>query len=136
MQINPYLVFNGNCEEAFKFYEKCLGGKIDALIPHAGSPAENFVPAEWRDKILHVHLTVGSQVLMGSDAPPDRFKIPQGFSVSLQIQDPAEGERVFNVLSEGGKVGMPFQQTFWAYRFGMLVDRFDIPWMVNCDKAP
>jgi len=136
MQINPYLVFNGNCEEAFKFYEKCLSGKINALIPHAGTPAEGFVPAEWREKILHVHLTVGDQVLMGSDAPPDRFKTPQGFSVSLQIQDPAEGERVFNALSEGGKVSMPFQQTFWAYRFGMLVDRFDIPWIVNCDKAP
>lgn len=133
MQMNPYLTFNGQCEAAFKFYEKCLGGKIEAMLPHKGTPAEAHTPPEWRDKIMHARLNVNGEVLMGSDAPPDHYKEPKGFSVSLQLKDPAESERIFNALAEGGKVGMPLQQTFWATRFGMLVDRFGIPWMINCD---
>jgi len=85
MQLNPYLTFNGQCEAAFKFYEKCLGGKIEAMLTHEGTPAEQGVPPEWRKKILHVRLTVGDQVLMASDAPPDRYEKPQGFSVSLKV---------------------------------------------------
>jgi len=135
MQIQPYLYFNGNCEEAFKFYEKCLNGKIETMMPHTGSPAEKHVPAEWGSKILHARLVVGDAVLMASDAPPDHYSAPQGFSVSLQIKDPTEAERVFQALSENGKVTMPFQQTFWALRFGMLFDRFGIPWMINCEQA-
>ena len=135
MQMNAYLLFNGNCEEAFKFYEKLLGGKIDAMMVHAGTPAEQQVPAEWRNKILHARMSVGSNILMGSDAPPGRFKQPEGFSVSLQIKEPVEAERLFHALAENGKVGMPIQKTFWAERFGMLVDRFGIPWMINCDGA-
>jgi PhnB protein len=135
MQLNPYLTFNGQCEAAFKFYERCLGGKIEAMIPHAGTPAEQHVPQEWRKKILHARLTVGGEVLMGSDAPPDRYEEPKGFSVSLQIKEPADAERIFAALAENGVVRMPLQQTFWAARFGMLVDRFGTPWMINCDQA-
>ena len=131
MQLNPYLVFNGQCEEAFKFYEKRLGGKIEAMITHTGTPAEAHVPVEWRNKIMHARLNVSGEVLMGSDSPPERYKTPQGFSVSLQFKDAKEAERVFNALAEGGKVGMPLQQTFWAARFGTLVDQFGIPWMIN-----
>jgi PhnB protein len=133
MKINSYLTFNGQCETAFKFYEKCFGGRIDAMFPHAGTPAEQFVPAEWRSKIMHARLVVGDEVLMGSDAPPDRFEKPQGFSVSLQIQKPADAERIFQALAQDGTIQMPMQQTFWAERFGMCVDRFGIPWMVNCE---
>ena len=135
MQLNAYLLFKGNCEEAFKFYEKCLGGRIEAMIRHAGTPAEQHVPAEWRDKIMHAQLVVGDAVLMGSDAPLDRFEEPRGFSVSLTTNDPAEAERLFHALEEGGKVRMPIQQTFWSPRFGMLVDHFGIPWMINCAQA-
>ena len=135
MQLNPYLLFNGQCEAAFRFYERCLGGKIVAMMPHAGTPAEGQVPPEWRDKIIHARLVVGDQVLMGSDAPPDHFEKPQGFSVTLGIDNPVEAERVFNALAENGTVRMPIQQTFWAERFGMLVDRFGIPWMINCEKS-
>jgi PhnB protein len=134
MQLNPYLTFDGRCEAAFKFYEKSLGGKITAMFPHAGTPAENHVPPEWHDKIMHASLTVGDQVLMGSDAPPDRFEKPKGFSVSLNVKTPAEAERIFKALAEKGNVQMPLQQTFWAARFGMLVDQFGIPWMVNCEQ--
>ena len=134
MQLNPYLTFNGQCEAAFKFYEQCLGGKIEAMMPHAGTPAEEHVPVEWRDKIMHARLAVGDGVLMGSDAPPERYEKPRGFSVSLQIKDPAQADRAFHALAEGGAVQMPIQPTFWAARFGMLVDRFGTPWMINCDK--
>ena len=135
MQLNPYLTFNGQCETAFKFYEKCLGGKIEAMFRHAGTPAEQHVPPEWREKIMHARLAVNDEVLMGSDAPPDHYKEPKGFSVSLQFKDIKEAERVFHALAENGKVGMPLQQTFWAARFGTVVDRFGIPWMINGELA-
>ena len=135
MQLNPYLLFNGQCEAAFKFYAQVLGGKIDGMLTHAGTPAEQQVPAEWRDKILHARLTVGDEVLMASDAPPDHYEPPKGFSVSIQVKDKADAERIFNALAENGKVQMPFQQTFWSVGFGMLVDRFGIPWMVNCEQT-
>jgi PhnB protein len=135
MQLNPYLTFNGQCETAFKFYEQCLGGKIEAMFRHTGTPAEQHVPPEWREKIMHARLAVNGEVLMGSDAPPDHYKEPKGFSVSLQFKDIKEAERVFHALAENGKVGMPLQQTFWAARFGTVVDRFGIPWMVNCELA-
>ncbi len=133
MQINPYLFFDGRCEEAFKFYEACLGGKIEAMITHAGTPAESHVPAEWRDKIMHARLVVEGQALMASDTPPGNQQRPQGFSVSIGLNDPAQAERIFQALAENGKVNMPIQQTFWARRFGMLVDRFGVPWMINCE---
>ena len=134
MQLNPYLLFNGQCEAAFKFYAQVLGGKIDGMLTHAGTPAEQHVPAEWRDKILHARLIVGDAVLMASDAPPGRYDQPKGFSVSIQIRDKADGERIFNALAEGGTIQMPFEPTFWAAGFGMCVDRFGIPWMVNCGE--
>jgi len=135
MQLNPYLLFNGNCEAAFKFYERTLGGKIELLLPHEGTPAENSVPPEWREKIMHGRMTLNGQTIMASDAPPGRYAQPQGFSINLGFEDPGEAERVFHALAEGGKVNMPIQETFWAQRFGMAVDRFGIPWMVNCEKA-
>ena len=135
MQLNPYLTFNGQCAAAFKFYEQCLGGKIEAMFTHGNSPMAEQVPPDWRDKIMHARLIVSDKVLMGSDAPPDRYEEPKGFSVSLGIDDPAEAERIFHALAANGTVQMPIQETFWAVRFGMLVDRFGIPWMVNCERA-
>jgi PhnB protein len=135
MQINPYLMFNGNCETAFKFYEKVLRGKIEAMLPHEGTPAEGHVPAEWRKKIMHARLSFGDKVLMGSDSPPQFQEKMQGFSVSIGVSDAKEAERIFAGLSENATVKMPLQETFWAERFGMLVDQFGTPWMINCDKA-
>jgi PhnB protein len=135
MQLNPYLHFNGQCEEAFNFYAQCLGGKIEFMMTHAGAPVEQLVPAEWRNKILHAALAVGDQILLGADGPPETYKEPQGFSVSLNLKDPAEAERIFHALAERGKVRMALEKTFWAALFGMLVDRFGIPWMINCEPA-
>jgi PhnB protein len=135
MQLNPYLLFNGQCEEAFKFYEKLLGGKIETLMTHEGTPAANSVPAEWRNKIMHARMTVAGQVLMGSDMSSEHGEKPQGFSINIGVNDPAEGKRIFEALAENGTVKMPYGETFWAKGFGMLDDRFGIPWMVNCEKA-
>ena len=134
MQMNPYLTFSGQCEAAFKFYAEVLGGEIIAMLPHEGTPMAEHVPAEWRSKIIHARMMVGDKVLMGSDAPPDRFAKVQGFSVTLGIDDPADAERIFHALATNGTVRMPIGETFWAMRFGMLVDQFGTPWMINCEK--
>lgn len=135
MQLNPYLFFNGQCEEAFKHYTKCLGGNIEALHTYDEAPSEDESPCNMPGKIMHARLRIGDWVLMGSDSPAEYYEKPQGFSVTLGIDDPAEAERVFDALAEGGTVHMQLQQTFWALRFGMLMDRFGIPWMVNCEGS-
>ncbi|MGA7372091.1 MAG: VOC family protein [Methyloceanibacter sp.] len=133
--LNPYLHFNGQCEEAFNFYAKVLGGEIVAMMPHKDTPAEEHVPAEWRNKIIHARLMVGDKLLMASDAPPDRFDQPKGFSVTVGVDTAAEAERIFNAFAEGGTVRMPMGETFFAERFGMVADRFGTPWMILCEKA-
>jgi len=133
MDANAYLMFDGNCAEAFKFYESVLDAKIEHLSTFAGSPAAEHVPPEFGDKVLHATLSVGNTKLMASDAPPGQYKKPEGISVALGLNDTARGEQIFNALSENGQVIMPYQQTFWAAGFGMCVDRFGIPWMVNCE---
>jgi PhnB protein len=134
MQLNPYLFFRGDCEAAFRFYERCLDGKIVATHTYEGTPGSEHLPPDWQKKVMHMALQVGQYTLMGSDCPPDRFQTPQGFSVSLSLKDTAAGERIFNALSEKAKVEMPLQETFWAARFGMLVDQFGISWMINCER--
>ncbi len=133
MQLNSYLHFNGRCEEAFKFYEKLFGGKIEAIFPHEGTPAAEHVPPEWRKKIMHARLSVGDQVLMGSDVPPGHYNPPQGFRVNISVKSPADAERIFKALADKGKVTMPLEKTFWAQRFGMVNDQYGTPWMINCE---
>lgn len=135
MQLNPYLFFNGNCKAAFEFYEQCLGGKIAMIMTNHDAPPEGQMPEMSGETIMHVRLEVGNWVLLGSDCPPSMFSGNNGFCVNLGIDDPAEAERIFNALAEHGTVQMPFAQTFWAFRFGAVSDRFGIPWMVNCEKA-
>ncbi len=135
MELSPYLLFNGQCEAAFKFYEKCLGGKIEAIMTFGQSPMAQQVPAEWGNKVIHARLNIGGMIVLGSDPPPDRYQPPQGFSVSISVKEPAETERIFQELAQNGKVQMPIQKTFWSVRFGMLVDHFGIPWIVNCEQA-
>ena len=135
MQSNTYLFFDGECKAAFKFYEQCLGGKIGDMMTYGDAPMSEEIPSEQRDRIMHANLTVGSMVLMGSDTPPDDFQKPQGFSVHLLFDDLVEAERIFQKLAENGTVKMPFQETFWSTRFGMLVDQFGTPWMIDFQPA-
>lgn len=135
MQVNPYLMFDGRCEEAFKLYEQALGGKVEAIMRYGGSPGEAMAPPDWGDKVMHAAMTIGSTVLMGSDAPPDQHQPAQGTWVSLHCDSVEETERVWSALAEGGSVQMPLEETFWAERFGSVVDRFGTPWMIGCDKA-
>ncbi|MCB9949201.1 MAG: VOC family protein [Rhodospirillaceae bacterium] len=134
MRIHPYLAFEGRCEDAFRFYQDVLGGTIEVMLSYQGSPMAEHVPPDWGGKIMHACLKLEDQMLMGSDVPPEAQEKPQGFHLSLQIADVPAAERVFHALSQGGTVRMPLQETFWALRFGMLVDRFGIPWMVNCSR--
>lgn len=132
MQPSAYLFYNDKCEAAFKFYEKVLDAKIETLIRSESAPPE-MPAAPGREKmIMHGRILIGGQVVMASDAPPEHFHKPQGFSMCLTFADPAEAERRFNALAEGGSLNMPFAKTFWAKGFGMCVDQFGIPWMVNC----
>ena len=135
MKINPYLIFNGNCKAAFTFYAQSLPGEIEAMMTFGETPAGEHVPKDLHNLIIHTRLVVGDQAIMGSDTTPDRpVDEVTGFSVSLNVDSIAEAERVFTALSEDGTVQMPLEQTFWAARFGMLVDRFGVSWMVNCEK--
>jgi PhnB protein len=131
--LNPYLNFPGTCEEAFKFYEATFGAKIVMTMTFGNSPMEAMVPAEWKGKVMHATMMVGDRPVHGSDAPPERYQKPQGISISLSLNDPAEAERIFKALETGGSVAMPLQQTFWAKRFGIVTDKFGIPWMLNCE---
>lgn len=135
MQVNPYLNFDGQCAEAFRYYEQVLGGKVEAMMTFKDMPASEQLPAGWEDRVLHAHLSVDGQIILGSDSPPGQYQRPQGLYVSLQIEDAARGERVFNALADGGTVVMPFEETFWAQRYGIVVDRFGTPWMVNCPRT-
>jgi len=135
MQLNTHLSFNGQCRAAFNFYQQCLGGTIQTMMTYGETPMADQVAPDWRDKVIHATLVVGDQALMGADAPPEHFHEPKGFAVTIQLKDKAEGERIFRLLSEGGAVTMPFQQTFWSAGFGMLIDRFGIPWMINTERS-
>jgi PhnB protein len=133
VQFTPYLNFNGDCEAAFKTYERVLGGKIEAFMTHGESPIADQVPESWHKRVLHARLVVGDAVLMASDTPPNDYSKPAGIFVSIGVKEPAEADRIFYELSDQGTVLMPIDKTFWAARFGMLVDRFGTPWMINCD---
>jgi len=135
MKLNPYLMFNGNCADAFKFYEKVLGARILTMMTYGDTEACKDSPPAMRDKVIHGRITIDGQVVMASDAPSDRYNTPKGMTLTLSVEQPAEAERVFHALEDGGTVTMPIQETFWAKRFGMLTDRFGTPWMINCEKA-
>lgn len=130
---NTYLNFPGNCEEAFNFYAKVLGGKILMMMKAEGEMLKQCGP-DFAGKIMHTRMTVGAAVVMGSDSPAAFYQQPQGFSINVGVDDPAEAERIYAALAEGGNKVMPIAETFWAKRFGMCVDRFGTPWMVNCEK--
>jgi PhnB protein len=138
MKLTPqlYLSFSGQCEEAFRFYEQHLGARIDGLFRFAGSPMAGHAPPDWGEKVMHATIAIGDTVIAGADAPSSQYERPQGFQILLGLDEPAAAERIFHALAEGGRVIMPLQETFWAVRFGALVDRFGVPWGINCEQPP
>ena len=135
MKITPYLSFQGQCAEAFKLYEKVLKGKIMFSMTYGESPMADKTAPDARNHIMHTTLQVGDQQFHGADAPPHLYSKPAGVTVSIMTKDYAEAERIFTELSEGGQVHMPFQKTFWSPGFGMCIDKYSIPWMVNVEQA-
>ena len=133
MEVSAYLSFKGDCEAAFKFYEEELGAEHGLLFRYADSPMADVVPEGWDRKIMHGSVKIGGKVLEGADVPPASYEKPQGFSLALNVRNAEESERVFEKLGNGGRVVYPMEKTFWSERFGMVVDRFGIPWMVNCE---
>ncbi|MGV8920638.1 MAG: VOC family protein [Pseudomonas sp.] len=136
MKINTYLMFDGQCEAAFTLYAKALNGNVAMMMRFGEGPDSATMAEDEKNKIMHVRLEVGDQALMGSDTPSAYpFQGSKGFSVSVNVDSIAEADRVFDALKDGGSVTMPLTKTFWAERFGMLVDRFGVSWMVNCESV-
>ena len=130
MKLHTYLNFGGNCEQAFRFYENRLGGKIRARMTHGQNPGPSNVPAELKNAILYAQLEIGDTRILGSEAPPDRFQPMRSVYLSLGVDSSAEAERVHTLLAEGGEIFMPMQETFFAFRFRMLKDTFGTSWMI------
>jgi len=134
-QLNTYLFFDGTCADAMRFYERTLGGKL-SLMTHADSPMATQMPPGSADRILHARLDFDGGMLMASDSMAGQpYGGMKGFSLSLIYPTAAEARRMFDTLAQGGQVNMPMDKTFWAEAFGMLVDRFGTPWMVNGGMA-
>jgi PhnB protein len=135
-QLDVYLTFNGNCADAMRFYERTLNGKLEMLMTHAESPMAAQAPPGSADRIMHARLVIDGRVLMASDSMVSQpYEGMKGFSLSLIYPTVADAQRVFDALAEGGQVHMPLQKMFWAEAFGMLVDRFGTPWMINGGMA-
>jgi PhnB protein len=135
MRFDPYLNFDGDCAEAFRHYADLLGGELD-ISTYGETPGSEEIPADQRDRVMHARLVVGDAVLMASDAPPGRYVPPGGNYVSVSLDAVDEARRIFDGLAPGADVQMPFEATFWSPGFGMLVDRWGTPWMVNCNAQP
>jgi PhnB protein len=137
--INPYLTFNGNCEEAFNFYKSVFGGEFSYIGKFKDMPSETPIPEKAKDKIMHVGLPISKEtVLMGSDtdeAFSPLVSAGDNFSISINADSEQEAKRIYTALSEGGRITMPLDKTFWAALFGMLTDKFGINWMVNYDDG-
>ena len=132
MAFHPYLNFGGNCREAFTRYQEIFGGEL-TLLPMSEMPSDQPLPADQADLMLHAALTFDGHLLMASDDPTGNFDGVRGMHVNYSVTEVAEAERVFEALADGGQVTMPMAETFWSPRFGMCVDRFGTPWMVNAE---
>jgi PhnB protein len=129
------LSFDGACEEAFEHYQRLFGGKLEIVITWGASPLAGDVPPSWHQKILFARLIGRNLTLRGADAPPGTYRKPAGFNLCLSTSDAPEAERCFAALAESGTVLIPLASTFWADRYGEVVDRFGIPWEINCRKS-
>jgi PhnB protein len=130
METMPYLFFDGNCAEALAFYERNIGAEISGVMRNSDAPDAEYRMPGGDDIIMNAFMKIGGSSVMASDSGTGWYQKPQGFAVYLETPSVAEAERVFAALSDGGAIQMPLGPTFWAERFGMVTDRFGIPWMV------
>ena len=130
MKLDIYLNYGGNCEQAFRFYEQELGGKITMMMRHGEQPNAANVPADWKNAILHARIEFGKTVLMGADIPPDRFQPMRSAYLTLTLDSAEQAERLYALLADGGQIFMKMEETFFASRFAMLRDKFGTSWML------
>ena len=135
MKLYTYLNYGGNCRQAFEFYADHLGGKITMLTTHGEVPDPSKVPPEWRNAVLHARIELGGTVVLAADIPPERFQPMRSAYLSLLVDSVDEAERIYSLLSDGGQIFMPMQETFFARRFAMLRDRFGTSWMLLYEGA-
>lgn len=131
MRFNAHISYNGECEAAFEFYRDCFGGEITLMMRYDSVPNAAADP-ELRDKIVHATLKVGDQILTGADVLPEAYESPTGFAMQINISDPEEARRIYELLAAGATIAMPLQKTFWAASYAVLTDRFGTPWEINC----
>jgi PhnB protein len=136
MKLHTYLNYGGNCEQAFRFYEKHLGGKVTMMMTHGQQPNAKDVPPDQENAILYARMSIGETDLMGSDVPSERFQPMRSAYLSLSVNSSGEAERIFTLLSDGAEIFMPMQETFFAFRFAMLRDRFGTSWMIINERTP
>ena len=130
MKLYTYLNYGGNCAEAFRFYEAHLGAKIIMMMTHGQMPNAQDVPPDRKDTILHARISIGETELMGADVPPERFQPMRSAYLSLLVDSTEEAERIYALLSDGGEIFMKMEETFFAFRFAMLRDKFGTSWMI------
>jgi len=135
MKLYTYLNYGGNCREAFEFYVEHLGGKLTSVTTHGEQPQSNEVPPDWKNAVLHARMELGGTVLLAADIPPDRFQPMRSAYLSLLVDSTDEAERIYALLSQGGQIFMPMEETFFAHRFAMLRDRFGTSWMLLHERA-
>jgi PhnB protein len=135
MKLYTYLNYGGNCRQAFEFYEEHLGGKITSIATHGEQPDTSKVPPGWKNAVLHARIEIGGTVLLGADIPPERFQPMRSAYLSLLVDSVDEAERTYALLSDGGQIFMPMEETFFAHRFAMLRDRFGTSWMLLHERA-
>ncbi len=131
MRISPHLCFDGQCREAIQLYQSILGGTIETMLTYGESPMASSTDPRWHDRIVHATLLLDAIELTGVDVMPDLYHRPNGFFVTLTVDGAARAQEIFESLSRGGVIQVPFAKTFWSPGFAVFVDRFGIPWEIN-----
>jgi PhnB protein len=132
MSLSFHIGFNGQCQEAFEFYAEHLQGTIGTMLQFKDSPAAKNTPADWQDKIVHANISIDEVELAGADVMPEQYQKPKGFCLLLGVDTESRVDSVFNQLSIDGEIIFPPQKTFWSPRYAIVVDRFGVPWKINC----
>ncbi len=135
MKLNPYVIFNGNCEEAMNFYRDILGGEFTMFMRYADAPDSMPVPDEMKNKVMHVTMEFSGATLMGADSMQGPVSSGNNHHLSVSMEDEGEAITIYNALAEGGQQTMPFQEVFWGGKFGMLIDKYKNQWMISAEHT-